>query len=113
MCGFLAFFTNDGLNTDYAETVKSAGIHLLKRGPDAFNSFSDQKSVFIHSRLAIYDLEVSSNQPFCSACGRYTLVFNGSIYNYKILRETKFVGNKWSTNSDTEVLLQGLIEYGS
>ena len=68
---------------------------------------------FMHKRLSILDLDTHSNQPMQSHDGRYTIVFNGEIYNYKTLRQTlQQQGVTFQTNCDTEVLLQYLIHGG-
>ncbi len=66
-----------------------------------------------HSRLTILDLSEASNQPFTSLDGRYSLVFNGEIYNYIELREELTrLGVTFSSSGDTEVLLNVLINWG-
>src|SRR5690606_29151321 len=59
-----------------------------------------------HTRLAIIDLSDAANQPMVSPCGRYWMIFNGEIYNYRELREELLaLGQSFTTQSDTEVLL--------
>lgn len=87
---------------------------LEHRGPDAQAEWwsKDKKTWLGHTRLSIIDLQEASNQPMQSACGRYVLVFNGEIYNYKTLRaELEGKGCQFRTASDTEVLLQALLTY--
>ena len=68
---------------------------------------------FMHKRLSILDLDTHSNQPMQSGNGRYVLIFNGEIYNYKTLRQTlEQQGVAFQTDCDTEVLLQYLIHVG-
>ena len=63
--------------------------------------------------MSIIDLNDRSNQPFESTDQRYSIVFNGEIYNYKEIRKNlESKGYKFKTSGDTEVLLQGFIEYG-
>lgn len=83
---------------------------LHHRGPDNQGVFENKEACLGHRRLAIIDLNEEANQPFHSSCGRYTLVFNGEVYNYKTLKEK--YGFQCRTNSDTEVLLTGLMEIG-
>lgn len=67
-----------------------------------------------HRRLAIIDPTPAGQQPFQSACGRYALVFNGEIYNYRELRsDLERCGRVFRTQTDTEVLLQALIVWGT
>lgn len=64
-------------------------------------------------RLAIIDISASGHQPMVSADGNYAIVFNGEIYNYRELREElKNLGCYFSSNSDSEVLLQAYIKWG-
>ena len=83
---------------------------LSHRGPDAQEfCYRDEVSLF-HSRLSIIDTNERSNQPIKDYSGRYILVFNGEIYNYRQLKAG--LSYPWSTSSDTEVLLALLIAKG-
>ena len=65
----------------------------------------------LHSRLSIIDLDKRSNQPF--KYEKYIIIYNGEIYNFIEIRKNLLgLGYKFSTNSDTEVLLMAYIEYG-
>lgn len=114
MCGFIGCVANkkqkDSLILDALNMINH-------RGPDhaSFDLESHLGSfVYLgHARLSIIDLSDQASQPFHSACGRYSLVFNGEIYNYKELKEElKELGNCFTTTSDTEVLLLALAEWG-
>jgi len=78
------------------------------RGPDGFGYWTSQESrlLFAHSRLAIQDLTSSALQPMHSDNHRYTVIFNGEIYNFRELRATYLSDQDFSTASDTEVLLK-------
>jgi len=68
---------------------------------------------FMHKRLAILDLDTHSNQPMQTSDGRYVIIFNGEIYNYKTLRQMlEQQGVTFQTDCDTEVLLQYLTHVG-
>ncbi|MCX7858352.1 MAG: asparagine synthase (glutamine-hydrolyzing) [Deltaproteobacteria bacterium] len=85
------------------------------RGPDSFGIFEDPKNEVAlgHVRLAVIDLSEAANQPMYSEDGRFVIVFNGEIYNFKNLRkDLETLGYRFRTKSDTEVLLYGLAEYG-
>ncbi|SDC83612.1 asparagine synthase (glutamine-hydrolysing) [Algoriphagus faecimaris] len=82
------------------------------RGPDFTNTYYEPAKIALgHNRLAILDLKPESNQPFQSPDGRYTLVFNGEIYNYIELKSS-LKDYPFSTQSDTEVLLAAFIKWG-
>ena len=103
MCGFIASFGQSMSLDDFKEAIE----HLKRRGPDAEGVWTNE-TVFLGSRrLAIFDLNERSNQPMRSICSRYFIVFNGSIYNYKDLRNYLLnKGIKLKTFSDTEVILE-------
>lgn len=70
--------------------------------------------IFYHTRLKIIDLSDKSNQPMLSDNLRYTIVYNGELYNFKeIKKELENKGYIFKTNGDTEVFLKGFIEYGA
>ena len=76
----------------------------------SFKSFYNNKILLGHNRLSILDTKPRSNQPMESDDGRYLLIFNGEIYNYKeIIKKYKL---KLNTTSDTEVVLKGYILKG-
>ena len=82
------------------------------RGPDGSNIWFDEFCGFAHTRLAIVDV-IGSNQPIQSDSGT-VLVHNGEIYNYIALRkELLGAGYVFRTQSDTEVILNGYIHWGS
>ncbi len=89
----------------------ATSLHTLRlRGPNdsGFHCMSagGGRLSLGHTRLSIIDLSTLANQPMSSRCGRYWLVFNGEIYNYRELRrELAESGDGFTTQSDTEVLL--------
>lgn len=89
-----------------------------RRGPDSTGYISralgDGRSLWLaHNRLSIIDLSSDANQPMVSQDERYSLVFNGAIYNYVELREElAAAGYVFRTASDTEVLMAALIVWG-
>lgn len=94
-------------------------LHAMRhRGPDD-SGFELNSSIYGtvalgHTRLSIIDLSPAGHQPMLSLDGRYALIFNGEIYNYRELRtELQTKGCTFVTNSDTEVLLQAWIVWGS
>ena len=86
---------------------------MSSRGPDAEGFWNGHGAVLGHRRLAILDLDARSNQPMLSPDGRYCLVFNGEIYNFRRLRgELEAQGEVFRTTSDTEVLIALYRRYG-
>lgn len=84
---------------------------LEHRGPDDKGIFIDQNLGLGHRRLSILDVSAAGHQPFLSEDGRYAMVFNGEIYNFKdFYSELKSHGYEIRTHSDTEVLLK-LFQY--
>ncbi|MFM2190604.1 MAG: hypothetical protein RL491_990 [Bacteroidota bacterium] len=82
------------------------------RGPDATGIWSGDGVVLGHNRLSIIDLSEAANQPM--EFDGLILVFNGEVYNYiEIRKELEQLGHKFSTSSDTEVILHAYREWGS
>lgn len=115
MCGICGFYFNKIIKKDAAlESVKIMSSRMKMRGPDGEGIWSEDKIVLGHRRLAIQDLKERSNQPFLSRNGRFVLVFNGEIYNFRELRKNLISqGVIFYTTSDTEVLLEMYVFYGT
>ena len=112
MCGIAGFHIKDNL-LDKKNILKKMNDKLSHRGPDGEGFFTDDYVSFSHKRLAIIDLNSRSDQPFKDENENFVLVFNGEIYNYVELKHLLVQkGFKFSTTSDTEVLLNGLIKFG-
>ena len=113
MCGIGGIVNTNNSKVDPG-IVNNISRSLEHRGPDnsSIKFISDSVSL-VHARLSIIDLNDRSNQPFSSEDKRYTIVFNGEIYNYKEIREELLSqGIVFKTEGDTEVLLEGYIQYG-
>lgn len=105
MCGFVALLGTSSTSFS-VEALRPALNHMQRRGPDAEGVWNEPGVWLGHRRLAIQDLDVRSNQPLHSHCGRYVIVYNGEIYNFHALRdELAIKGVQFHTTSDTEVLL--------
>lgn len=104
MCGLFGIYAPSGASPDVA---RRALAHLRHRGPDATDVWRAGTGdvVLGHARLKILDLSDAANQPMRSADGRYTLVFNGEIYNYEALRGAYRGPWVFRTRGDSEVLL--------
>lgn len=113
MCGFIGYFSTENVSYDREKVLDRMGEMISHRGPDSDGSFLDGAAAIGFRRLSIIDLDGGS-QPMHSPDGRYVIVFNGEIYNYRELRETliKEHGFVFSTNSDTEVILRSYEVYG-
>jgi asparagine synthase (glutamine-hydrolysing) len=112
MCG-IAGLINNFNDPNLRTTIDRMTESLAHRGPDGVGIFIDKNVALGHRRLSIIDL-ASGDQPMYSADKRYTIVFNGEIYNYIELREElEKNGDVFFTRSDTEVLLNGYIKWGT
>lgn len=113
MCGIVSVHSSGTSLSELEDTVEKMMDRLMHRGPDGSGmTHVPNQAFFGHRRLAIIDLD-HGHQPMVSPDGRYTLVFNGEIYNYLELRkELSGKGVEFKTVSDTEVLLAMLIYYG-
>lgn len=117
MCGISGFqYTNNFENNlqERITLVNRTLISMRSRGPDSSGTYtSDCKSTFLgHTRLAIQDLDQRAAQPFSSKDGRYLIVFNGEIYNFKDLKNKFLKSHFFKSSSDTEVLLELFILMG-
>lgn len=110
MCGIVGVWSKNivSIQEEYVDKILEKQHH---RGPDNSSNYSIDGITLGHNRLAIIDLNANANQPFISDCGRYSLVFNGEIYNYIELK--KNLDYPFKTQSDTEVLLACYIKYGA
>ncbi|MCL2575199.1 MAG: asparagine synthase (glutamine-hydrolyzing) [Defluviitaleaceae bacterium] len=109
MCGFIGFTGN---REDREQVTKDMNSKIYHRGPDGEGYFFDNNINFGFRRLSFLDL-THGNQPMTTECGRYTIMFNGEIYNYRALRSRlEEKGRTFTTKSDTEVILQMYVEYG-
>ncbi len=89
---------------------------MQARGPDAAGYWEEPKSKIslVHRRLTIIDVDDRSNQPMVSTCGRYSISYNGEIYNYRALRKAlERDGVRFRTESDTEVVLAMFAQHGT
>ncbi len=113
MCGITGYISfNNKFSKDDLHLMTDAIAH---RGPDADGFFVDAGVGLGHRRLSIIDLSQSANQPMISGEGRYVIVFNGEVYNFKeVAEELKQVKPQFNfkTTSDTEVILEAFAHWG-
>ena len=116
MCGITGFVNFDNVN-NYQNVLKEMANSIEFRGPDNTNFYFDQENQVAlgHNRLSIIDLNERSNQPLKSNNGKYIILFNGEIYNFRLLKkkiETEKNFSNWKTESDTEILIEGISLFG-
>jgi asparagine synthase (glutamine-hydrolysing) len=93
--------------------LAAMAARLGHRGPDGQGQWCGDGVGLVHTRLAVIDLSPGGAQPMASPCGRWTIAFNGEIYNYQDLRaQLEAAGERFSSSSDTEVLLRLMMRHG-
>jgi asparagine synthase (glutamine-hydrolysing) len=102
MCGINGFYSRKGFFKE--EQLRPMTDALQHRGPEASGQFWDGICGLGHRRLKILDLSTHANQPMHSQDGRFTIVFNGEVYNYRELAKQLEISLR--TSSDTEVILE-------
>ena len=124
MCGIAGLVTFDDRYRITREGLARMSERIAHRGPDqdaVWLSHESQvnpdhpQAAFAFRRLAILDPDPRASQPFSTPDGRYTLVFNGEIYNYQTLRlelSALLPDYTWRTTGDTEVLLMAYVAWG-
>lgn len=126
MCGIFGYYAVNSQikQEEIDERLKAALINLRHRGPDDNgiealpinnNEDSSVKQLYLgHTRLSIIDLSTAGHQPMYSKDGRFCLIFNGEIYNYKEIKEELLTKNyHFKTDSDTEVLIAAWQHWGA
>ena len=112
MCGICGELRFDGASPDM-RAVERMSEQLARRGPDHAGTFADGPLAFGHRRLAIIDLSPSADQPMVDAALQLSLVFNGTIYNYRELRaELVAMGYAFFSEGDSEVILKAYHAWG-
>jgi asparagine synthase (glutamine-hydrolysing) len=112
MCGLFGALSFDGsaIDSGHAERMSA---RVARRGPDDRGEFFDGPVMLGHRRLSIIDLSPAGHQPMHDDSRRYSIVFNGTIYNYPELREQLIgLGYRFNSHSDTEVILNAYAHWG-
>lgn len=111
MCGIAGILSSQDPND--GQRIAAMTAIQAHRGPDGGRVKNFPGAWFGHRRLSIIDLDQRADQPMISEDHRHVLVFNGELYNYKELRlELVGLGYSFRTDSDSEVLLSALREWG-
>ncbi|MCY7410863.1 MAG: asparagine synthase (glutamine-hydrolyzing) [Chitinophagales bacterium] len=113
MCGIAGIVAKKNEGKEWMKYLHAATNALKLRGPDAQNYFSENQVAFGHCRLSIIDLSEAANQPMTDEQKHYTIIYNGEIFNFKLLKkDLEQRGISFNTNSDTEILLKLYDLYG-
>tara|TARA_B110000003_G_C16645588_1_gene531894 strand:- start:1346 stop:3241 length:1896 start_codon:yes stop_codon:yes gene_type:complete len=112
MCGIVGVF-NLNNKTVNRNSLKSMADKIAHRGPDGQGIFIKNNIGLAHKRLAILDTSNKGAQPMISKSNKWTIIFNGCIYNFSELKQDlKSKGHSFISETDTEVICEGLDEYG-
>ena len=106
MCGFAGVIHSSKLNFD-EQKLKNMLDTIEHRGPDDYGTWTSNNIFLGHRRLSIHDLSSAGHQPMHSHSGRFTIVFNGEIYNFEEIR-AQLPQIEWRGTSDTEVMLHAI-----
>ncbi len=114
MCGIVGYWGKDSADK---LTIERMAMRIKHRGPDDAGVWLNEEGglALAHRRLSVVDLTPAGHQPMISPCGRFTLVYNGEIYNHPELRadlEREGGHFDWCGHSDTETLLAALRHWG-
>ena len=107
MCGIVGIYSK---KNNKGQVIKKMADRIRHRGPDGEGYYEDDEIALGHRRLSIIDIDGGS-QPMYTEDKKLVVVFNGEIYNYLELKE-ELREYKFTTNSDTEVLLHGYRKWG-
>jgi asparagine synthase (glutamine-hydrolysing) len=113
MCGIAGFIRwQAGDKAELQSAAQAMAQRLIHRGPDDEGVWIEatHSLALAHRRLSILDLSSHGHQPMVSASGRYTLCYNGEIYNFRTLRDA--LDYPWQSESDTEVILAAIEAWG-
>ena len=112
MCGITGIYVKNLAGKMHMINLSNATAQIEKRGPDARGVWMNDFIGLGHRRLSIIDVSYNASQPMKDASGRYTIVYNGEIYNFTELKEElSSKGVEFKSASDTEVLLYAYIVY--
>jgi asparagine synthase (glutamine-hydrolysing) len=114
MCGICGSYSAAGLSEQEIAAVARMTELMQRRGPDDEGFWTEGRRCALgFRRLAILDLSQAGHQPMATADGRYVIVYNGEVYNFRELREElENLGIRFRSSGDSEVVLQALVLWG-
>ncbi len=113
MCGIAGTFQIDTARPATGERINAALQCIAHRGPDDEGIYTQGRAVLGHRRLSIIDTSPAGHQPFADSGGRYTMVFNGEVFNFLELRaDLEAQGHTFRSHCDTEIVLRLFILKG-
>lgn len=98
-------------NSDLRGRIEKMTERMAHRGPDASGHLVNSPVALGHRRLSIIDLSDAASQPITDPSGRYTIIYNGEVYNFLEIKE-HLKGYEFQSNSDTDVILASYIKWG-
>ncbi len=104
MCGIACYLGNS--KEEGFKFGTRAGNILQHRGPDDIGMYNDEQVTLLHRRLSIIELSALGHQPMDSSCGRYSIIYNGEIYNHLELRKRFLPIHPFRGHSDTETIIE-------
>lgn len=112
MCGIAGYLNLDNAPADLQALYRMTNI-IAHRGPDGDGHYVCGPVALGHRRLAILDLSSAGRQPMEAEDGRWTISYNGEVYNFRELRnELEALGHRFKSQTDTEVVLRAWIQWG-
>ena len=113
MCGICGYLNLSGAPAD-AGLARRMADAIAHRGPDGEGAWATGPIALGHRRLAILDLTEAGAQPMHSADSRFTIAYNGEVYNFRELRrELEALGHRFHSRTDTEVVLAAYAQWGA
>ncbi len=113
MCGITGFFAPASNIPEWEADLQNGVRALHHRGPDAGGVWLDDGVGLGHRRLSILDLSDRGRQPMVSPSGRYVMVYNGEVYNFRdIRRELESAGRPFTSSGDSELVLAAIETWG-
>jgi asparagine synthase (glutamine-hydrolysing) len=113
MCGITGFVSPRCSIPEWEAALQHAVRALHHRGPDAGGVWLDEGVGLGHRRLSILDLSEQGRQPRVSPSGRYVMVYNGEVYNFRdVRRQLESAGHSFTSSGDTELVLAAIEAWG-